>query len=205
MRTVVTAVSLAAGVTALAMAASSCGSGPLYPDAVPTATAGSASAALAPASNPDRTAVCHFDETRGGWTLLSVPAPALQAHLERHDDARPGGTTPSGVALGPDCARTTCPCFDTGTIVALFTPGPPARPLAWGFSPISAFVHDLDAACGPWLAESLENYVDGAYTWSCVKTLMGTGTPTPPVVITQAQHTACVSEIGAAQVALGLR
>jgi hypothetical protein len=152
-----------------------------------------------------KTAICHFDETAGRWTLISAPASALQAHLRQHDDALPGGTTPGGVVLGAGCERVACPCYDSDAVVAAFQPGPPTRPLTWGFSPISAFIHDLDPSYGPWLVESLENYVGGTYTWSCVKTLMGTGTTTPPTTITQAEHKACVGVIGAAQVQLGLR
>jgi hypothetical protein len=205
MKKAVTAFSVAVGVFLLSLVASSCGEAPASPDTSMAVSLGSGAATLGAAGGQAKQGVCHFDPTAGRWTLLSVPGAALQAHLAQHDDAVPGGITPSGARLDATCGQIACPCFSTDSVVVLFQPGPPTRTLTWGFNPVSAFIHDLDPSYGPWLVESLENYVNGDYTWSCVKTLMAPGNATPPTTITRNEHNACVSAIGAAQVQLGLR
>jgi hypothetical protein len=52
---------------------------------------------------PERAVVCHYDADADTWSPLTLPAPAVQAHLG-HGDALPGDRLPddSGV-FGPAC------------------------------------------------------------------------------------------------------
>lgn len=189
--------------TFLALGAASCAQSPASPENVGMTPLSAGTAASVASAGQPQQSVCHFDNRARGWMLLSAPAPAVEAHLAHHDDALPGGVTPSGTQLGADCALA-CPCFNADEVVALFQPGPPTRTLAWGYDPpVRAWIHDLQSSYGPWLVESYENYVGGAYTWSCVKAVMGSGTAY--TTITRAQNAACVGILGAAQARLGLR
>lgn len=70
----------------------------------------------------DKLDICHFQEENDSWKLLSLPQLAAAAHLEHHDDALPGGTTPqTGTVLDADCEEVeiTCPCATVGTAVEL--------------------------------------------------------------------------------------
>ena len=58
-----------------------------------------------------KTDICHFQPGKGTWKLLSVGSPALDSHLENHDDALPGGTTTqTDTVLDEECVVVTCPC-----------------------------------------------------------------------------------------------
>ena len=52
----------------------------------------------------DAVDICHFQEESDSWKILSVGQPAIRAHLENHDDAKPGGTTThTGTLLDANC------------------------------------------------------------------------------------------------------
>ncbi len=54
---------------------------------------------------------CHFHNN--GWNLVSLPEPAIERHLENHDDSFPGGqTSQSGTRLDEECVEVVvvCPC-----------------------------------------------------------------------------------------------
>jgi hypothetical protein len=58
--------------------------------------------------------ICHFQPDEGTWKRLSVGGNASASHLEKHDDALPGGTTTrTGTALDAECVKVTvtCPCL----------------------------------------------------------------------------------------------
>lgn len=68
--------------------------------------------------------ICHFQEDKDSWKLISIGGPALDHHLTQHDDALPGGNTIStGTLLDADCVAVTvsCPCFSVGDIVQIFS------------------------------------------------------------------------------------
>lgn len=51
--------------------------------------------------------ICHFDEIAGAWVLISIAEEAASAHLQRHDDAFPGGNSVvSGAPLDVTCQLT---------------------------------------------------------------------------------------------------
>jgi hypothetical protein len=48
--------------------------------------------------------LCHYSEEEAIWVLITISENAVPAHLRNHDDAYPGGVTPSGVTLDENCA-----------------------------------------------------------------------------------------------------
>ena len=63
----------------------------------------------------DKVAVCHYDDEAGSYELLSVGAPALDAHL-RHGDGTPNDPVPDADAtFGADCE--VVPDLETGCSV----------------------------------------------------------------------------------------
>lgn len=54
---------------------------------------------------PVKVAICHFQEEAGTWKLMNLPEKPASRHLEKHDDAVPGGvTTLTGTQLDETCA-----------------------------------------------------------------------------------------------------
>jgi hypothetical protein len=152
--------------------------------------------------------VCHFDADTGGWSKISVPEQAVQAHLAQHNDALPGSTTPDGTALDASCSPLGCPCYDTASLVALFQPGEPARDLTCGFGFGATWIHDLDAAREPkYIVESWLKTSNGSDAYECYRDTMPPGSDPAAVrrTISLQQHRACIDVIGAAQIALGCR
>lgn len=179
---------------------------PVAPESLP-APAGPVTATPA-AGMPAGTDICHYRDATGDWQLFSLPAAAAERHLAHHDDAVPGGTTPGGTSLDQDCVPVVvCPCFTTADIVTLFAPGEPDRSLT-GYPTHSydAFIHDLTSDWGgPWLVESLVNNDGGGDYWTCEQRILGSSDP--PVVhlvISHEQHLACVQQVAAAQLDLGM-
>jgi hypothetical protein len=84
-----------AALVLLAVAAGAC-------DAPDAATSFDGAAAFS-TGGPERSVVCHYDADADTWSPLTLPEPAVQAHLG-HGDALPGDRLPddSGV-FGPAC------------------------------------------------------------------------------------------------------
>lgn len=57
------------------------------------------------AAPPVKVEVCHFDEEAGAWVKIRIPEQAAAKHMEKHDDALPGGATAeTATQLDADCA-----------------------------------------------------------------------------------------------------
>ena len=101
---------LVAGLVVALAACDAAGPAPPTSDAKPSGVAALASADARGNSSEHRqekVAVCHYDDETDSYELLSVGAPALSAHLERHPDGVPGGEVPEAEvpsAFGDDCA-----------------------------------------------------------------------------------------------------
>jgi hypothetical protein len=84
-----------AALVVLAVAASACDA----PDAVTSFDA----AAAFNAGGPERSVVCHYDVDADTWSPLTLPPPAVDAHL-RHGDALPGDRLPDDTGVfGSSC------------------------------------------------------------------------------------------------------
>jgi hypothetical protein len=84
-----------AALVLLAVAAGAC-------DAPDGATSFDGDAAFSK-GGPERSVVCHYDADADTWSPLTLPAPAVQAHLG-HGDALPGDRLPDDSGMfGPAC------------------------------------------------------------------------------------------------------
>lgn len=187
-------------------------SSPTSPGAMPSistpvaTTSGGSSSATSTTLAKDRVEICHYDADLGAWTKLSLPEAAAAAHLENHNDARAGETTPDGTLLDASCVPPVgCPCFTAASLTDLFAPGEPDRHLTCTYSSFASWIHDLDQARVPkWVAESM--VTDTGYR--CYVDRMDSQSADPGDIsrtITLQQHQACVEVIGAAQLALDCR
>jgi len=167
--------------------------------------------------NAAKSPVCHFQEDAGTWRLTLLPSKAASSHLAKHDDAVPGGTTAmTSTVLDEACQPVvaSCPCFKTDSLVALFDPGEPFRPLAAGYGGSGGFFHDLCGTQGAgdpfcdgkyagesWLAEVYYRYDSTSDTSvpNCYVRNWTTSTTVINIDISQAQYNACMAEVGGAR------
>ena len=63
-----------------------------------------ASGDVTPSVPDDKTAICHFQKDLGTWKVTMLSPKAFVSHLDKHDDAVPGGTTAiTGTILNDQC------------------------------------------------------------------------------------------------------